>query len=137
MGRLTRTAVLAAALLSFGAAAAAASRLDVEINQSRRIGLRGAAANVVVGDPTIADVTMLDAHSVIVTGKGYGSTQVMVMDRAGRMLLDSHVAVRAPDDGRLTLYRGVAASEFSCSPRCEAVGGKAGAPAAAAAAPAP
>jgi Flp pilus assembly secretin CpaC len=133
MGRLTRIAILAAALLSAGGAAAAASRLDVDINQSRRIVLRGAAANVVVGDPAIADVTMVDAHSVIVTGKGYGSTEVMVTDRGGRMLLDSRVAVSAPDDGRLTLHRGIAASEFACSPRCEAMAGKnaAAAPAAA------
>ena len=88
MGRLTRLALLSAAVLSAATAAAAASHLTVDINQSRRIGLAGSAANVVVGDPTIADVTMIDAHSVIVTGKGYGVTQIMVMNRAGRTLLD-------------------------------------------------
>jgi hypothetical protein len=81
---------------------------------------------------TLPDVTMIDAHSVIVTGKGYGATQVMVLNHAGRMLLDSRVTVSAPDDGHLTLYRGGAPSEFSCSPRCQALGPKAAAPAAAA-----
>ena len=132
MGRLTRIALLTAALLSVAAGAAAASRLNIDINQSRRIGLGGSAASVVVGDPTVADVTMIDAHSVIVTGKGYGATQVMVLNHAGRMLLDSRVTVSAPEDGHLTLYRGAAPSEFSCSPRCQALGPKAAAPAAAA-----
>ena len=100
-------------------AAASGSSLTVEVNQSRRVMLGGAVANVIVGDPSVADVVMVDAHSVIVVGKGYGATQVMVIDRGGRALLDARVIVTAPSEGRVTIYRGAVGSEYSCAGRCQ------------------
>ena len=135
MRRAART-VCAALLISavFVATSAAADSTVIRLNQSRRIVLRGAAANVIVGDPAVADVSVIDAHSVILLGKGYGATDVLVMDRAGRTLLDDHVMVTAPESGVVTLHRGVNAVEYTCSPRCQALpppkdGGGGGAPA--------
>jgi hypothetical protein len=150
MRRSAQTLLIALALAAAASAALAASGLTVELNQSRRILLHGAAANVIVGDPTIADVAMVDSHSIILLGRGYGATDVMVLDRAGHALLDSRVTVTAPNQGRVTVYRGAAASEFSCASRCQAIasapagsaasapaGGASAAPAAAATIPAP
>jgi hypothetical protein len=103
------------------ATAAQADSTVIHINQSRRILLRGAAANIIVGDPSVADVTVIDAHSVILLGKGYGATDVLVTDRAGRTLLDDHVMVAAPEGGVVTVHRGVNTAEYSCSPRCQAL----------------
>ena len=76
--------------------------------------------NVIVANPTIADVTIIDAHSVVIVGKGFGETEVMVTDHAGRTLLDSNVAVgKAEGGGQVTVYRGVASEDLSCSPRCQ------------------
>ena len=127
-----RAALLAAlSLLSVAATAQAASRVTVGINQGLRLSVGGSAANVVVANPAIADVTVVDAHSVIILGKGYGTTQVMVLDSTGRLLMDSIVTVNAPAEGQMTVYRGPAAQQYDCSPRCEADGAKS-APAAAA-----
>jgi Flp pilus assembly secretin CpaC len=129
-------AILAAlGLLSAAAAAQAASRVTVGINQGLRLQVGGSAANVVVANPAIADVTVVDAHSVIILGKGYGTTQIMVLDSTGRLLMDSIVTVNAPAEGQMTVYRGPLAQQYDCSPRCEADGAKAGAPAAAAPSP--
>ncbi|MDR3512171.1 MAG: pilus assembly protein N-terminal domain-containing protein [Caulobacteraceae bacterium] len=112
---------LGAALAASPGAAAPTSApngaLSVELNQSRRVLLPGAAANVVVGDPTVADVAMTDAHSVVVIGKGYGATEVMITDHAGRTLLDDMVTVVTPTNGQVTVYRGVLPSEFACAER--------------------
>jgi Flp pilus assembly secretin CpaC len=116
---LIRAAVLAAIAL-IGATADAASRTNVGLNQSLRIGVNGSAANVVISNATVADVTVVDAHSVIVQGKSYGTTQIMVFDTTGRLLLDSVVTVTAPAEGLVTLYRGGVAQQYNCSPRCEA-----------------
>ena len=116
---------------------AGGSGMTVEVNQSHRVVLGGAIANVIVGDPAVADVVMIDAHSVIVVGKGYGSTQVMVIDRAGHALLDTRVTVTARNDGRVTVYRGAASTDYSCAGRCQIMvtpGGSAG-PASGGAAP--
>lgn len=130
MGRSTRTTLFHATLFHAGivtalavlgvAAASAASRVSVGLSQSVRLAVAGSVANVVVSNPAIADVTVVDGHSVIVIGKGYGATQIMVLDNSGHLLLDSFVTVTAPQDGQMTLFRGVAQHEFNCSPRCEA-----------------
>ena len=110
----------AVSLLSAATAAQAASHVNVGINQGLRLPVGGSAANVVIANPAIADVTVVDAHSVIILGKGYGTTQIMVLDSAGRLLMDSIVTVNAPAEGQMTVYRGPAAQQYDCSPRCEA-----------------
>ena len=122
MGRLVPTFVIVLALITAAAPVAVAASMTITQSQSRRVVLRGSAATVVVGNPAIADVTMIDAHSVIVLGRAHGVTKVLVLDHAGRTLLDTQVAVVDPSDGRLTYYRGTVGSEFNCTPRCELVG---------------
>jgi hypothetical protein len=122
MGRVTGTLLLTVIVAATAAASTAqAESTVIHLNQSRRIILHGAAANIIVGDPAVADVTIIDAHSVILQGKGYGSTDVLVMDRGGRTLLDDHVIVGAAEGGVVTLHRGVNSVEYSCSPRCQAL----------------
>jgi len=122
MGRATRTLMLTVfACATAAASVARAESTVIHLNQSRRIVLRGVAANIIVGDPTVADVSLIDSHSVILLGKAYGATDVLVMDRGGRTLLDDHVMVAGPESGVVTLHRGINAVEYSCSPRCQAL----------------
>jgi len=122
MGRPSRTLLLAvAASLSTLASAHASDRVVLDVSQSRYFVLPGAAASVVVGDPAVADVTVLSAHSVVISAKKYGGTEVMAFDHGGRLLLDKAVMVAPGDTGRLTLHRGVAATEFACSNGCVAL----------------
>jgi hypothetical protein len=101
--------------------------LTMALHESRRVILPGEAATIVVADPTVADVAVNDAHSLILLGRGYGVTQLLVSDRAGRILLQSQVSVVSSNAGRVTLYRGVAASEFACGGgRCQRLGGSGG-----------
>ncbi|HLI65843.1 MAG TPA: pilus assembly protein N-terminal domain-containing protein [Caulobacteraceae bacterium] len=108
-------------VMTLAAGAAFAAGLSVELNQSRRVILPGVAANVVVANPAIADVAMTDPHSVVIMGKAYGVTEIMVTDHAGRTLFDGRVAVVAPDQARVTVYRGVTPVEYNCAGRCQAL----------------
>jgi hypothetical protein len=121
MRRAARVLFLTLALASTAGAALAESGLSVGLNQSRRVVLHGAAASVIVSDPHVADVAMVDAHDMILLGRGYGATDVIVLDRAGRTLLDARVSVSAPETGRVTIHRGAMAAEFACSPRCQSL----------------
>ena len=133
MRRSIQIAVLALAALCGGAAAAAESgSMTVEVNQSRRIVLPGVAASIVVGDPALAGVSMVDTHGVIVIGRGFGHAQLVVTDHAGRTLLDDEVEVVSADRGHVTLYRGVAVSDYACAgsrchPQARPAGGSGGA----------
>ncbi|MDR3508819.1 MAG: pilus assembly protein N-terminal domain-containing protein [Caulobacteraceae bacterium] len=126
--------------LTAGSALASGEGMTVELADSQRVGLRGSAANVIVSDPAVADVAMVDSHSLLVIGRGYGATRVVVLDAVGRTLFDRRVTVVAANDGRVTVYRGAVASDFSCAQRCQTIAGAkdastAGAAAAPAAAP--
>jgi len=115
-------ATLAAAALLLGALPAQAQSMVVRTDQAVRIALPGAAKDVAVGNPEIADVTVLDARNIVIIGKGPGTTNVVVLDRTGRMILDRTIVVTAADSGQVSIYRGGAVSQFSCSPSCSMTG---------------
>ena len=126
MGRSSRfnlrgAATAAAIALSAVSMANAAPGVDVGLNKALRLTVSGTVASVVVGNKDIADVTVVDSHSVIVIGKVYGSTQIMAMDNAGHLLLDREINVGGPTKGQVTYYRGVEASQYACTPTCSAL----------------
>jgi hypothetical protein len=56
---------------------------------------------------------------VVVTGKGYGATNLIVLDRAGTVLMERQVVVRGATDHTMTVYRGAERETYSCTPNCE------------------
>ncbi|MBA4803553.1 MAG: pilus assembly protein N-terminal domain-containing protein [Brevundimonas sp.] len=113
--------ILAAATASLllAGAASAQSRLSVGIDQAQRVQLRGPAGSVIVGNPQIADVTVVDANTLYITGKGYGVTEVVAVDPIGRTVFQSEIVVTAGDGaGRVRLWRGAQATEMACAASC-------------------
>lgn len=110
----------AAALLAApGLAVAQSGRISVEIDQAQRIQLRGPAGSVIVGNPAIADVTVVDANTLYITGKGYGVTEVVAVDPIGRTVFQSQVVVTAGDGaGRVRVWRGAQSTEMACAASC-------------------
>jgi Flp pilus assembly secretin CpaC len=115
------SAVLFCLALVAATPAAAAESLSVRMNQNTAVRLSAPARSVVVGNPAVADVTVLDARSLVVVGKAYGVTNLMVMDAAGRTILDRQVVVTAPDGG-MTYFKGGKTQSFACADRCEPLG---------------
>jgi hypothetical protein len=112
-------ALLAALSVLTAAGAAAAQGLPVRIDQATRVALSAPARDVVIGNPSVADVTILDARNILVMGKAYGVTNIVVIDARGRTILDRQIVVSASDDGRVSFYRGPDVYNYACSPRCE------------------
>jgi hypothetical protein len=122
------------ALAAFGLATAGpafATTLVVPIDQSTRLNIAGSAASVLVGNPAIADVTVIDSHTLYVLGRGYGATDIVVLDRDGRPLYTGDLVVSSADAGRVSIYRGPARTDMACAPGCQVTirsgGGGAGA----------
>jgi hypothetical protein len=117
---MRRIAAFAAALVVLAVAgSAAAQSLQVRIDQAARVSLPATARDVIVGNPSVADVTVIDGRNLVVMGKGYGITNIVVIDGRGRTILDRQIIVSASDDGRVTMYRGSELFNYSCAPRCE------------------
>ena len=110
------------AMAFFLAAGAAAVRADdtivVHLDEARVIKLPDRATTVVVGNPLIADLSVQPGGLAVITGKGYGATNFIVMDRGGAVLLEKTVEVQGPNDKIVVVYRGVDRETYSCTPIC-------------------
>lgn len=98
---------------------AMAATLSVPIDQSTPLALPAGARNVMVGNPAIADINVLDDHNVVVLGRSYGVTNLLVTDARGRTLVNHQIVVSAPEVNRISMYRGNRVDNYACSPRCE------------------
>lgn len=97
----------------------AAESISVIVDQAKLIKLPEKVATIVVGNPLIADVSLQPGGTMVVTGKGYGTTNVMALDRQGTVLVDRMVQVEGPTDKLVTVYRGVERESYSCTPICQ------------------
>ena len=93
--------------------------IAVSVDQAKLVKLPTRAATIVVGNPLIADVTLQNGGIVVVTGKGYGATNFIAMDRGGEILVDRVIQVEGPTDQLVTVYRGVERETYSCMPVCQ------------------
>ena len=113
---------LAAGMLMWPMAAVAepsANTIAVNVDQARLVKLPARVATIVVGNPLIADVALQAGGVLVVTGKGYGATNFIAMDRAGEVLVDRLIQVEGPTDQLITVYRGVDRESWSCMPICQ------------------
>lgn len=89
------------------------------VDQAKLLKLPAKAATIIVGNPLIADVTLQSGGIVVVTGKGYGATNFIAMDRSGDVLVDRQIQVEGPTERLVTVYRGVERESYSCAPICQ------------------
>jgi Flp pilus assembly secretin CpaC len=76
------------------------------------------AGTVVVGNPLIADVSLHSGGIAVVTPKGYGVTNVVVLDSGGAVLMEKAVVVTSPPGHVVFVYRGPSRTTYSCNPDC-------------------
>jgi hypothetical protein len=96
-----------------------ADSIAVNVDQARLVKLPARVATIVVGNPLIADVALQAGGVIVVTGKGYGATNFIAMDRGGEVLVDRVIQVEGPTDQLITVYRGVDRESYSCRPICQ------------------
>jgi hypothetical protein len=98
---------------------AAAADIPVTIDQARLVKLPERVATIVIGNPLIADAAVQSGGLMVITGKGYGITNIIALDRGGVVLMEKTIEVVAPRDELVVVYRGAARESYTCSPVCE------------------
>ena len=93
--------------------------VSVNVNMARILRISAPAATVIVGNPGIADVTIQDPQTLVLTGKSYGQTNLIVLDNAGNPIADTLVEVVQMQAGVMTVYQGAARTSLSCAPTCQ------------------
>ncbi|MGE0282030.1 MAG: pilus assembly protein N-terminal domain-containing protein [Rhizobiaceae bacterium] len=103
-----------------GAVAAAESTIDVQINQAKILKLSRPADTVVVGNPQIADASVQDASTIVLTGKGFGQTNLVVLAEDGTPIVDQQISVSRHAASTVRIYRRSEIQTLFCAPYCEA-----------------
>ena len=112
--------VLLAAVGVISAAPAKADTLSINVDQAQIMHLPEKIATIVIGNPLIADATLQSGGILVVTGKGYGATNLLALDRSGRVVMEKTVQVLGAGTGDIvTVYKGVERESYSCAPNCE------------------
>ncbi len=111
---------IAALLVAVAATPArAADTITVAIDEATITKLPERVSTLVIGNPLIADVSVQAGGLLVVTGKGYGSTNMIALDRSGAVLAERNIEVVGARDKIVFVYRGVNRETYSCTPDCE------------------
>lgn len=111
---------MAAIAVAFVAAPlASAQDIRVAMDQAFPIRLSQPAEGVAIGNPSIAGVSVQNDQFLFVTGRSYGTTNLVVVGAGGRVLYSGLVTV-APNEGSgvVVVTRGTETSRLECSPQC-------------------
>jgi hypothetical protein len=114
--RITSTA-LALALLHTSASLAA-QQLVVKTDQTQLISVSGSPGTVVIGNPSIADVTV-HGNKLFVHGRAYGTTNLIILDENGNQLSNLDITVMLGGENNLQIYKAGARYSYVCAPGCE------------------
>lgn len=117
-----RAAAAALALLLVAvpqAAAAEGDPISVKVNMARILRIGAPAATVIIGNPGVADVTIQDPQTLVLTGKSYGQTNLIVLDDLGNPIADTLVDVIQAQADVVTVYMGNTRTTLACSPVCQ------------------
>ena len=113
----TLTSTLVVAGLSFPAVAQEMIMVEVDRAEVMRLDLE--AATIVVGNPAIADAVVFDRNTLILTGKSFGSTNMLVLDDDNIVVGEFLMQVVGARDTRTVVYRGNQRTTLNCAPGCE------------------
>lgn len=118
MQKMPRLFVAALAIVCVLSSPAFAHDIRVALDQAFPIRLAEPAQGVAVGNPAIAGVSIQNDRFLFVTGRSYGSTNLVVMGADNRVLYSGRIVV-APDETDVVMVtRGVDTARLECSPLC-------------------
>lgn len=92
--------------------------ISVIIDRAKVMRISRPADIVIIGNPAIADATIQDNRTLIITGRAFGTTNLIVLDASGEAIADSVLTVTGTNDGVVTVYKRASRETLSCTPEC-------------------
>lgn len=115
---LKSMAILVAALTA--SLAAQAEQFTVETGKTKALKLKGEAASVAIGNPNIADVAVHNSQLLFVSGKTFGTTNLLILNSDGHTIYSADVVVTANTANLVTVKRAGSDYTYDCAPTCRA-----------------
>jgi len=95
--------------------AAAHAEIQVPLDQVRTLIFEQPVKTVSIGNPTIADVTIVDNTHVFILGKTYGATNIVGLDARGRETVNEQIIVTERPGTEIIVQRGIARTTLMCT----------------------
>lgn len=94
---------------------------NVEINKTKMLQIPSPAGTIVIGNPAIADISIHSPTMVFIVGRGYGVTNVIILDEFGKKIMEADIQVgnSTSNSGKRVLLAGKGWKSFDCSPFCQ------------------
>jgi Flp pilus assembly secretin CpaC len=103
------------------AALAESAPVTVKVNMARILRISAPASTVIIGNPGIADAAIQDPQTLILTGKSYGQTNLIVLDAQGNPIADTMIEVVQEQSGLVTMYLADKRQSLACEPVCQPI----------------
>ena len=117
---LTTTFAILVFINSFSTPSAAADEmLNVFMNQARVLKLDRPVSKVIIGNSDVADATVADAKTIVLTGRSFGTTNLVILDTDGNAIVDERILVSIDEGNTVRVHRQTVRSVLSCTPNCE------------------
>ena len=102
------------------ASAEQVENVTVSVDQAKVMKLPANVATIVIGNPLIADAALQSGGIMVITGKGFGETNMLALDRNGDVVMTKMVRVHGPSSrDMVVVYKGGERESYSCAPECE------------------
>ncbi|MDE1990938.1 MAG: pilus assembly protein N-terminal domain-containing protein [Rhizobiaceae bacterium] len=98
---------------------AADDMLRVYMDHARVLKLDRPVSKVIVGNAQVADATVADPKTIVLTGRAFGTTNIVLLDADGNAIVDERVLVSIDEGNTVRVYRQTDRSVLSCTPNCE------------------
>jgi hypothetical protein len=117
---MRRILLATAAFAALSSAAVAGSAMSVPLDEVRVVTFARAVSTLYVGNPVIADVTIIDNRHAFIQGKAFGATNVVALDASGRPVANQQIVVAGKGNSMVTLQRGSQQTTYACAAsRCQ------------------
>ncbi|HVK90076.1 MAG TPA: pilus assembly protein N-terminal domain-containing protein [Mycoplana sp.] len=118
--RLAIGILLVQSALGAGAAHAAdGEMMRVYMDHARVLKLDRPVSKVIVGNAEVADATVADAKTIVLTGRNFGTTNLVLLDADGNAIVDERILVSIDEGNTVRVFRQTERSVLSCTPICE------------------
>jgi Flp pilus assembly secretin CpaC len=93
--------------------------LRVHMDHARVLRLDRPVSKVIVGNAEVADATVADAQTIVLTGRNFGTTNLVLLDADGNAIVDERILVSIDEGNTVRVFRQTDRSVLSCTPNCE------------------
>ena len=118
---MIRQFAIALTLACTSLSASLADELLLATEHAEVIRLPATANAVVVGNPSIADALVHDGRTLVLTGRLQGRTNVIAIDRIGRVIYERDVIVTNHNENQVAMFRGPNRTTLSCGDICDEI----------------